>query len=74
MWRSANDNIDRACFSLSYHRFKSLKFLLVDSQVPRDTKQLVAGVAAKKAAVSLILYQVSSVRPLTGLLVLLIFI
>ncbi|CAL1716803.1 unnamed protein product [Somion occarium] len=30
--------------------FKSLKFLLVDSQVPRDTKQLVAGVAAKRAA------------------------
>ncbi|KAH8100909.1 cystathionine beta-lyase [Cristinia sonorae] len=28
--------------------FKSLKFLLVDSKVPRDTKKLVAGVAAKK--------------------------
>ena len=34
------------------HRFKSLKFLLVDSQVPRDTKRLVAGVAAKKMEVS----------------------
>ncbi|TBU55324.1 cystathionine beta-lyase [Dichomitus squalens] len=30
--------------------FKSLKFLLVDSKVPRDTKALVAGVARKKAA------------------------
>lgn len=29
--------------------FKSLKFLLTDSKVPRDTKALVAGVAAKKA-------------------------
>ncbi|GBE88259.1 cystathionine beta-lyase [Sparassis crispa] len=28
--------------------FKSLRFLLVDSGVPRNTKQLVAGVAAKK--------------------------
>lgn len=28
--------------------FKSLKFLLTDSKVPRDTKSLVAGVAAKK--------------------------
>ena len=31
--------------------FKSLKFLLTDSKVPRDTKALVAGVAAKKAKV-----------------------
>ena len=30
--------------------FKSLRFLLVDSKVPRDTKALVAGVARKKAA------------------------
>ena len=31
--------------------FKSLKFLLTDSKVPRDTKALVAGVAARKAEV-----------------------
>lgn len=37
------------------HRFKSLRFLLVDSQVARDTKALVTGVAAKKAAVGPIL-------------------
>ncbi|RPD61166.1 cystathionine beta-lyase [Lentinus tigrinus ALCF2SS1-7] len=30
--------------------FKSLRFLLIDSKVPRDTKALVAGVARKKAA------------------------
>ncbi|KAI0925891.1 hypothetical protein AcV5_008499 [Taiwanofungus camphoratus] len=30
------------------HGFKSLRFLLVDSKVPRDTKKLVAGVALKK--------------------------
>ncbi|KAF7375185.1 Cystathionine beta-lyase [Mycena sanguinolenta] len=30
--------------------FKSLKFLLTNSQVPRDTKQLVAGVGALKAS------------------------
>ncbi|KAG2063938.1 cystathionine beta-lyase, partial [Suillus decipiens] len=30
------------------HGFKSLKFLLTDSRVPRNTKQLVAGVAALK--------------------------
>jgi len=29
--------------------FKSLKFLLTDSKVPRDTKALVAGVSARKA-------------------------
>ncbi|EGN99093.1 hypothetical protein SERLA73DRAFT_168632 [Serpula lacrymans var. lacrymans S7.3] len=29
--------------------FKSLRFLLTDSKVPRDTKSLVAGVAVKKA-------------------------
>ena len=29
--------------------FKSLRFLLIDSKVPRDTKALVAGVARKKA-------------------------
>jgi len=33
-------------------RFKSLKFLLTNSKVPRDTKKLVAGVAEKKASVS----------------------
>jgi hypothetical protein len=32
--------------------FRSLKFVLTDSRVPRDTKALVAGVGAKKAAVS----------------------
>ena len=31
--------------------FKSLKFLLTDSKVPRDTKALVAGVASRKAKV-----------------------
>ena len=31
--------------------FKSLKFLLTDSKVPRDTKALVTGVANKKAEV-----------------------
>ena len=30
--------------------FKSLRFLLIDSKVPRDTKALVAGVARKKVA------------------------
>ncbi|KAI0261486.1 cystathionine beta-lyase [Gloeopeniophorella convolvens] len=30
--------------------FKSFRFLLTDSRVPRDTKKLVAGVAAKKQA------------------------
>jgi len=30
--------------------FKSFRFLLTDSRVPRDTKKLVAGVAAKKLA------------------------
>jgi mevalonate kinase len=32
--------------------FRSLRFVLTDSRVPRDTKALVAGVAAKKLAVS----------------------
>lgn len=32
-------------------RFKSLKFLLTDSRVPRDTKALVAGVGARKQKV-----------------------
>ncbi|EJU04737.1 cystathionine beta-lyase [Dacryopinax primogenitus] len=31
------------------HGFKSLRFLLVDSKVPRDTKSLVAGVGKRKA-------------------------
>lgn len=34
--------------------FKSLKFLLTDSKVPRDTKALVAGVSARKLQVRLI--------------------
>jgi len=33
-------------------RFKSLRFLLTNSKVPRDTKKLVAGVGEKKANVS----------------------
>ena len=33
------------------HRFKSFKFLLTDSKVPRDTKALVASVAKKKTEV-----------------------
>ncbi|KAI0050453.1 cystathionine beta-lyase [Auriscalpium vulgare] len=32
------------------HGFKSFRFLLTDSRVPRDTKRLVAGVSAKKLA------------------------
>ena len=35
------------------HGFKSLRFLLTDTKVPRNTKQLVAGVALKKANVCL---------------------
>lgn len=34
------------------YSFKSLRFLLVDSKVPRDTKKLVAGVALKKVEVN----------------------
>lgn len=33
------------------YRFKSFKFLLTNSKVPRDTKKLVAGVGEKKANV-----------------------
>jgi mevalonate kinase len=33
------------------YSFKSFRFLLTDSRVPRNTKKLVAGVAAKKFAV-----------------------
>lgn len=29
------------------HRFKSIRFLLIDTKVPRDTKSLVAGVGAR---------------------------
>ncbi len=32
-------------------RFKSLRFLLTNSKVPRDTKRLVAGVGQKKLEV-----------------------
>lgn len=39
--------------------FKSLRFLLVDSKVPRDTKKLVAGVALKKLEVRLFSLRVS---------------
>jgi len=41
--------------SLYCPRFKSLKFLLTNSKVPRDTKKLVAGVGEKKANVSVII-------------------
>ena len=34
------------------HSFKSVRFLLVDSKVPRDTKSLVAGVGKLKEQVS----------------------
>jgi mevalonate kinase len=37
-------------------RFKSLKFLLTDSKIPRDTKRLVAGVTQLKQDVSLFLH------------------
>jgi mevalonate kinase len=40
------------------YSFKSFRFLLTDSRVPRDTKKLVAGVAAKKLAVSFIVLHV----------------
>lgn len=36
--------------------FKSLRFLLTDTKVPRNTKQLVAGVALKKQNVCAIAY------------------
>lgn len=31
-----------------WDRFKSVRFLLTDSKIPRDTKKLVAGVGKKK--------------------------
>ena len=37
--------------------FKSLRFLLTDTKVPRNTKQLVAGVALKKQNVCTIAYR-----------------
>jgi len=45
--------------------FKSLKFLLTDSKVPRDTKSLVAGVAARKAEVSGVLFKRPQIVQLT---------
>ena len=33
------------------HSFKSIRFLLTDTKVPRDTKTLVAGVARRKLEV-----------------------
>jgi hypothetical protein len=41
----------QSCSNLLLRRFKSLKFLLTNSKVPRDTKKLVAGVGEKKANV-----------------------
>jgi mevalonate kinase len=46
--------------------FKSLRFLLTDSKVPRDTKALVAGVGAKKLAVGFSIFHVSF--PVTDIL------
>jgi mevalonate kinase len=40
------------------YSFKSFRFLLTDSRVPRDTKKLVAGVAEKKLAVSFFVLRV----------------
>lgn len=40
--------------SPAIHRFKSIRFLLTDSRVPRDTKTLVAGVARRKLEVSFV--------------------
>ena len=37
---------------LVYLRFKSLRFLLINTKVPRNTKALVAGVGVKKQNVS----------------------
>lgn len=39
------------CTNMNTVSFKSLRFLLVDSKVGRNTKQLVAGVAQKKMEV-----------------------
>ena len=38
------------------HGFKSLRFLLTDTKVPRNTKQLVAGVSLKKQNVCALMY------------------
>lgn len=38
------------------HGFKSLRFLLTDTKVPRNTKQLVAGVSLKKQNVCMHMY------------------
>jgi mevalonate kinase len=37
--------------NLPFRSFKGLNFLLTDTQVPRDTKTLVAGVARRKLEV-----------------------
>ena len=44
--------IKRSPASNLLFRFKSLKFLLTNSKIPRDTKKLVEGVAEKKTNVS----------------------
>ena len=45
-------DLELTCLLPSHPRFRSLKFLLTNSKVPRDTKKLVAGVGEKKANVS----------------------
>jgi hypothetical protein len=54
-----------------FHRFKSLRFLLTNSKVPRDTKKLVAGVGEKKARVghltAIRTYRLTEVILLVGL-------
>ena len=47
-------------FPNSVGRFKSVRFLLVNTKVPRDTKSLVAGVGLKKQNVSGLLRASSS--------------
>ena len=43
-----NNNFNKSCVIF---RFKSIRFLITDSKVPRDTKSLVAGVGAFKERV-----------------------